>query len=223
MSEKRAFMKGAEWSLQAGMHYTLPQLEAAADEFAGPCAQYRPAPSPPAGVDAMTNETQWVAPAVTDEMLRAARDTLPGGFTDICDADLEDIWEAMHRAASTSSPRVCSDCPIKSDEYCAACRSSPPSGGGEPVAKVAFMAGVRAKQDRPKSSANALWSRYLSGEGERIPDCAPDAAQQRIAALEDLCEAALAAFDGSDIRLARDHADVVGRLRALQPKDHGHD
>lgn len=47
----------------------------------------------------------FVAPPVTEEMLQAARDTLPGGFTGLCDADLEDIWEAMHRSALAQHPR----------------------------------------------------------------------------------------------------------------------
>jgi hypothetical protein len=46
-----------------------------------------------------TDPKALIAPPVTEEMLQAARDTLPVGFNDLCDADLEDIWEAMHRAA----------------------------------------------------------------------------------------------------------------------------
>jgi hypothetical protein len=37
-------------------------------------------------------------------MLTAARDMLPDGFTDICDANLKDIWEAMHQAMLASAP-----------------------------------------------------------------------------------------------------------------------
>jgi hypothetical protein len=48
---------------------------------------------------AQADEKALIAPPVTEEMLQAARDTLPVGFNDLCDADLEDIWEAMHRAA----------------------------------------------------------------------------------------------------------------------------
>lgn len=52
---------------------------------------------------------EMVAPPVTDEMLQAARYTLPGGFTDICDADLEDIWEAMHHARQALRPTTSSN------------------------------------------------------------------------------------------------------------------
>lgn len=64
-------------------------------------------------------------PAVTDEMLQAARDTLPGGFPDICDADLEDIWEAMHRTMLASAPAPASGGVDAVAEACAQAAEGP--------------------------------------------------------------------------------------------------
>lgn len=53
-------------------------------------------------------------------------------------------------------------------------------------------------------------------EGPDVCLCTDRSIAHRIAhlpTLEELAEEALAAFDGSNIQLARDHASVVGRLR----------